>query len=104
MNGKPSSTASCIKPGIDYIPHITDKAVINGGCVKVEDGDDLHIASMKDKDIEKFKNVIVYYKNTKSLEVSMVDFLKKCYKRGLTKAVYSPSDPIEVSCHRYHTC
>jgi hypothetical protein len=71
-------------------------AVIDGGCVSVRHNGYFIMTTMTYKDVDKFKNVIVYYKNTLSLDVSLVDFLKKCYKRGLTKAVYSPNDFIGI--------
>jgi integrase len=43
-------------------------------------------------DVEKFKNVASRYKDTKSLEVNLIKFLKKCHARGPTTNAYSPHD------------
>jgi hypothetical protein len=72
-------------------------ATIDGVFVKTtvdnnENGFCFFTTKMTDKDIVKFKNVTSHYKDTKSLEVNLIKFLKKCHARGLITTAYSPND------------
>jgi integrase len=56
------------------------------------------------RDIERLKLVIRHYKTNDSLQVSLVNFLKKCYEQGLADNAYSPYDFRHLyACNLYKT-
>jgi site-specific recombinase XerD len=56
------------------------------------------------RDIERLERVARYYKTRESLEVNLINFLKKCYEKGITDNAYSPHDFRHLfACNFYKT-
>jgi hypothetical protein len=80
-------------------------SVLNHNLVRITDykGKEQTIA-FESRDIGRLKSVTRHYKTRECLEVSLINFLKKCHKQGLTDNAYSPHDFRHLfACNFYKT-
>jgi integrase len=63
-----------------------------GNTVQLERGFSSIMVNLTSKDMKRLERVIRHYKTSKCLEVSLNNFLKKCYEQRLTDNAYSPYD------------